>query len=330
MIGRIREWWRRRRKGRPHGPRDIPGEGPAPVSGGGTHEVKSVEQRERERYADHNFMHFGREDGSYPAGIDLDGARELLELFGSDVYGLEIQSLEGEPAYTPPPLLPGSHICDFCGRVIAGAEYQVLRDGRERCMKCSRTVVRGARDVKRIFREVKRRMEHLYGIKFENDIGVQVVSAKKLHRLSGDTFVPTSGFDARAVGFAVVKRGRQSVVLENGSPRTSFISTIAHELTHCWQNQIPFFMGLGQLVANGTIDNKTRLVILEGHATWAEVQYLFLIGEAEDAQSKMDEYLRRNDEYGMGFRMYMAKYGFSRTSVITRDTPFDHPENPLG
>ena len=96
-------------------------------------------------------------------------------------------------------------------------------------MKCSRTVVKGARDIKRIFREVKRRMELLYGIKFENEIGVQVVSASKLQKLRGDAFVPTSGFDTRAVGFAVVRRGRQSIVLENGSPRVSFISTIAQD-----------------------------------------------------------------------------------------------------
>ncbi|MBQ9004394.1 MAG: hypothetical protein IJ087_21345 [Eggerthellaceae bacterium] len=327
LIRRIREWWRRRHRKR----------GTAAGADGGERESqeraprsgKTFASLESERYARGNFLHFGKLGGAYPAGLDLKGAADLLGIFGSDLYAPGMQDLEHERPYKPAPLLPGTHICDFCARPVIGGEYQVLRDGRERCAKCSRTVVKDAGSVKKIFREVKKRMELLYGIEFTNEVSVQVVSAKKLHKLSGREFVPTSGFDARAIGFALVKRGRQEVVLENGSPRASFISTTAHELTHCWQNQFPYFHNLVERVEQGSLSNEMRLMIVEGHATWSEVQYLFLIGEHDEAQFAMDNYLRRDDEYGRGFRMYMEKYGFSKTSVIVRDTPFSHPDNPL-
>ena len=326
LLERIRDWLRRLRGG-------APADGAVGKEGESANSRvrsgKTIREVEKERYSANNFLHFGRQDGTYPVGLDLEGAARVLAIFGSDSYAPGMQDLGTGKPYKPAPLPPGAHVCDFCGRPVIGGEYDVLRDGRERCAACSRTVVKDASEVKAVFREVKKRMELLYGIEFTNEVGVQVVSARKLHKLTGQTFVPTSGFDARAIGFAVIKRGRQTVVLENGQPRMKFTSTIAHELTHCWQNQFPFFHELLEKVKNGELDEQIRLQIVEGHATWSEVQYMYLIGETEKAQFATDCFLRRDDEYGKGFRLYMDRYGFSKTSVIVRDTPFEHPDNPL-
>lgn len=288
--------------------------------------INTIEGLEQQRYAWGNYLHFGKDDGTYPQGLDIEGAADLLAIFSSDSYAIGMKGIDDAKPYTPVAVPSGMHFCDFCARPISGGEYQVLKDGRERCSACSRSVVREPGDVKNLFRETKRRMEQLFGISFANEIGVSVVNAKKLAK--GD-FTPTAGFDARAIGYVEIRRGRQVMVLENGAPRVRFMSTCAHELTHCWQNQTKFFISLHAAVAAGQVSREDMLAIVEGHSTWAEVQYLFLVGEMENAYFMMDSYLRRDDEYGKGFKLYMEKYGFTKGPVVLKDTPFNHPENPL-
>ena len=311
--------FKRKKKASPSAPPEI-----VPVSSSAP--VNTVKGLERQRYSANNFLHFGRKDGEYPEGLDLAGTTSLLELFGTDIYSVGMDAIDTLRPYEPLPLPNGVHFCDFCAKPLVGSDHQVLKDGRERCAECSKTVVRDPSEIKGLFREVRRRMEQHFDIKFKNEIGVNVVNAKKL---SQGEFTPTPGFDARAIGYVEVKRGRQVMMLENGAPRVRFMSTCAHELTHCWQNQTPYFQSLHELVSRGEMQSSAMLVIVEGHAAWTEVQYLFLVGEAENASYIMDNYLRRDDVYGEGFRLYMERYGITKGPVIVRDTPFDHPEGPL-
>ena len=46
------------------------------------------------------------------------------------------------------PQKTGAHFCDFCGVELAGGEYDVLKDGRERCGRCSATALRTGEEFK--------------------------------------------------------------------------------------------------------------------------------------------------------------------------------------
>ena len=277
---------------------------------------------ERQSYAEGNYLHFGLE-GEYPSLLDIEGTAELLSPFGRGIfsYGASMD----RPITRAVDLIPAdTHICDFCSRPLLGGQYDRLVDGRERCAMCTRTVVRRPKEVRILFQTVKRQMEISFGIKFLNNIQVSVVSSRKLQKELGTTFVPTSGFDSRPLGFAKVKRGHQVLWLENGCPRSMIMSTTAHELTHVWQNQNEYFLEL-----QSKVDRETYLLIVEGMATWAEVQCLKLAHEDDYAQVLADHYNRSDDEYGYGFRLYVQRYGFSECGFIARDTPFNHPEGPL-
>ena len=64
-------------------------------------------------------------------------------------------------------------------------------------------------------------------------------------------------------------------------------------------------------------------------AKWAEIQYLYLIGET--AIAKREEYITRNreDEYGAGFRLYEEEFPLSREAMTCEDTPFTPGRYPF-
>ena len=123
--------------------------------------------------------------------------------------------------------------CDFCGRTILGAEYEVLADGRDRCMICSSSAVKTVEELEKIFSFVFNSMESFFGIVINKNIKVVFGNTKKINK----RFVPTSGYDARAVGLACFDGKELSIIIENGAPRLNTMMTIAHELTHIWQYQ---------------------------------------------------------------------------------------------
>ena len=70
-------------------------------------------------------------------------------------------------------------------------------------------------------------------------------------------------------------------------------------------------------------------MIYEGMAKWAEIQYLYLIGEA--AVARREEYITRNreDEYGAGFNAMDDKYPLSYNTIICKNTPFIKDKYPI-
>lgn len=95
------------------------------------------------------------------------------------------------------------------------------------------------------------------------------------------------------------------------------IATFAHELTHIWQ-----YTHWDNNKNLKKCPKSKRLLIYEGMAKWAEIQYLYLIGETNVA--KREEHFTRNreDEYGIGFRLYEDRYPLSREAMTCEDTPF--------
>lgn len=289
-------------------------------------ETVKTRQRARKPYYRRNFLLLG--GVSDVPSLKIGETLKYLKNLGLDHNSLK-QAREGrdiaktlEETYNPNKT--NTHFCDFCGVELVGTEFETLIDGRERCMNCGRTAVKTAEEFTAIFKDALRNMESFFGIQFNCGIRVEMVNAQKLQRVLNERFVPTSGFDARAVGVAVSDSGGYKILIENGAPRNSAIMTIAHELTHIWQ-----YLNWDRSYIIKKYGKSKRQEVYEGMAVWAEIQYAMLINEKMSAKRMEISSLRRQDEYGRGFRQYYERYPFSEGSFINKPTPFQYKNNPL-
>ncbi len=214
--------------------------------------------------------------------------------------------------------------CSYCGTEIAGVEYYRLPDGRMRCTTCSNSVVKTKAEVEEICQRVITNLDNFFGATIDIPISIEVVDERKLKKKLG---IPLGTKDSQSMlilGVAVNKKKKYSIILENGAPRISLIATFAHELTHIWQ-----YVHWDNKKGFKKCPKSKRLLIYEGMAKWVEIQYLYLVGEANVA--KREEYITRNrqDEYGVGFCLYEDRYPLSREAMTCEDTPFTSDSYPL-
>ncbi len=280
----------------------------------------------RKPYHERYYLLYGGTE--IPKDLDTQGTRDLLIRLGYTNNFLE-QARRGkedaeklEKSFDPK--RPNTSYCDFCGVELIGTEYEVLSDGRERCVACSRTAVRTEKEFKKIYSDVIRNMKTFYGVSIHEPVHIQMVNAKKLHKRIGKSFVPTGKADGRVLGVAIKDKHGYSILLENGAPRTSAIMTMVHELTHIWQ-----YLNWDAKAIKKLYGKELNLQIYEGMAKWSEIQYAYLINET--AVAKREEIITgtREDEYGRGFMAYSAAYPLSYSTVLRGETPFDHPQKPL-
>lgn len=217
----------------------------------------------------------------------------------------------------------GVNYCDFCFSRLMGGEFDRLDDGRERCMRCSRTVVRTRDEFVDLFTTTRRLLELAFDINIEVSMQVHMVNAREIARRTGETFEPTPGVDARVLGFAARSDAGYSLHIENGAPALAAVSTIAHELTHIWQ----FSQWHPDMIKTRYGEDK-QLLIAEGMASWAQIQYLLCIKEFEFADRQEAYTEQRTDEYGTGFRLFRDHFPLSRGGVTGKQTPFQR-EHPL-
>lgn len=210
-----------------------------------------------------------------------------------------------------------ANYCDFCFTKLMGGEFDRLKDGRERCVRCSRTVVRTPDEFGELFYSVRRNMETAFGINLTTAMVVRMANAKEVARRTGEVFQPTSGVDPRTLGFASRSREGYTLVIENGAPRLASIATMAHELTHIWQ-----YLNWNEREIVARYGAKHRLQVYEGMATWAQIQYLLYIREFAYAERQEAYARQRTDEYGIGFRMFSERYPLDRTGLIDQASPF--------
>ena len=269
-------------------------------------------------------MFFGFEE--YMDSIDIDGTIEYLGGLDLENNILE-QARHGESvgdlSLSDYKRDEDKRYCDFCGREIYGVEYETLVDGRERCMRCGKTAIKEQEEFVKLFEEVKRNMQAFFKIKFNVPIKVEMVNAQKLHKRLKQRFTPTPELTPRVLGVAISDKSGFSLLIENGSPRISATLTLAHELTHIWQYTN---------WDTDAIDRKygdLRLEVYEGMAKWVEVQYAYLMNEPEVAWRTEAETLMRKDEYGRGLLRYLLQYSVSKSTHITKTTPFNNVDTPL-
>lgn len=277
-------------------------------------------------YAASHYLLFGEATTDrYDSFFDCDGTREYLDSAGVPTDG---QLTQARTKNTTAARYAGFHdaaerYCDFCGKELTGAEYESLKDGRDRCAECSSTVVRGLENFEVLFHQVCDGMTEKYSIDLPQNMTVEVVSAKKLARACGKDFTPTKYFDARTIGLAINRRGKYGVMFENGSPKVCLTATCAHELTHIWQythwNDATIQKNYGS----------HSLAIYEGMAKWAQIQYLYLINEAAQAERTLINEVMRTDVYGYGLRLFLNEYPLSQGIMLEGDTPFNHGEEPI-
>lgn len=210
--------------------------------------------------------------------------------------------------------------CDFCFTRLMGGEYDQLKDGRDRCIRCSQTVVSTNGQFVEVVQQVRRNFEAAFDVTLRVPSVVRMVNAKEIARRTGETFQPTPGVDARVLGFASKTRTGYSLFLENGAPKLAAIATMAHELTHIWQystwNEAAVLQHYGR---------QRRLEVYEGMATWTQIQYLYFVKEFDFAERQEAYTLQRTDEYGVGFSHYAERYQLNRDGGVDHDTPFNKP-----
>ena len=195
----------------------------------------------------------------------MDGAHDYLEALGFGRSELK-QAREGmgTAEMIERNFAPGSdRRCDFCGTELVGTEYEILSDGRDRCMLCSRTAVKNEEEFREIYKTVVQNLETFFGAKITVPVRVEMVNAKKLHKRLGKSFVPTGNCDGRILGVAIRRKKEYSILVENGAPRMQSTMTIVHELIHIWQ-----YLNWDQKSILRTYGRAQELEVYEGMAKW--------------------------------------------------------------
>lgn len=214
--------------------------------------------------------------------------------------------------------------CSYCGTEISGVEFYRLPDGRLRCTACSNSVVKTKAEVEEICKRVISNMETFFGASINVPVSVEVVDERKIKRKIGVTADKENSQNVLILGFAANKKGKYSIVLENGAPRISLIATFVHELTHIWQ----YIHWDNNKALKKCADSKRQL-IYEGMAKWAEIQYLYLIGETNVARREEYITMNRKDEYGLGFCLYADRYPIAHEAMTCEESPFTPDKYPF-
>lgn len=266
-------------------------------------------------------------EGKRSDPLDLKGTKAFLQELGFDGGELR-QAREGknraENFRNADSNKNNQMYCSYCGAEISGVEFFRLPDGRTRCTTCSSTVVKTKAEVEELCQRVITNLDNFFGATINVPVSIEVTDERKLKKKIGVPLGTVDGQSLLILGVAVNKKKKYSIVLENGAPRISLIATFAHELTHIWQ-----YTHWDNKKNFPQCPKEKRLLIYEGMAKWAEIQYLYLIGETNVA--RREEYITRNrqDEYGIGFCLYEDRYPLSREAMSCEDTPFVSDRYPL-
>lgn len=266
--------------------------------------------------------------GKRTSPIDLEGTRSFLQTLGFDGGELR-QAREGkgqsEVFQKSDKTRKNQMYCSYCGSEIAGVEYYRMPDGRLRCTTCSRSIVTSRDEIQEICKRVINNMEHFFGATIDVPVDVEVLEERKLQRKIGATLGTRDSQSMLILGVAINKKKKYQILIENGAPRISLIATFAHELTHIWQ-----YTHWDNVKSLKKCPKENRLLIYEGMAKWAEIQYLYLIGEVNVAKREESITRSRQDEYGMGFCLYEEHYPLTREAMTCEETPFTPDYYPFG
>ena len=289
--------------------------------------VDPVEQiMQRPPYHENYYLQYC--GGNRTTPIDLEGTKSFLHELGFDGGELR-QAREGKEQSVVFQNIDKNKqnqmYCSYCGTEIAGVEYYRMPDGRLRCTACSRSIVSDREEIQAMCKRVIANMEQFFGATIDVPINVEVVEERKLKRRIGAPLGTRDSQSMLILGVAINKKKKYDILIENGAPRISLVATFAHELTHIWQ-----YMHWDNVKQFKKCPKKNRLLIYEGMAKWAEIQYLYLIGEVQVARREEMITRNRRDEYGIGFCLYEEYYPLTREAMTCETTPFTPDRYPFG
>ncbi len=288
-------------------------------------EITSLSKTETTPYYERYYLKY--REGRRTTALNLEGTISFLKEIGFDGGELK-QAREGKKCaevFQKTKANKNNEMhCSYCGTELSGVEFFRLPDGRLRCNTCSNTVVKIKEDIENICKRVLANMESFFGAIIDVPISIEVTEERKLKKKLG---IPLGTKDSKSMlilGVATSKKKKYAIILENGAPRISLMATFAHELTHIWQ-----YIHWDNNKNMKKCPEDKRLLTYEGMAKWAEIQYLYLIGETNVA--KREEYITRNrqDEYGIGFCIYEDRYHLTREAMNCEETPFTPNCYPL-
>ncbi len=266
-------------------------------------------------------------EGKRTAKMDLEGTKSFLQGIGFD-GGELLQARRGagqsEAFRNVDKNSQTQMYCSYCGAEISGVEYYRLPDGRLRCTSCSRSIVTDKEEIREICKRIIANMDNFFGATIDVPVDIEVLDERKLKKKIG---VPLGTKDSQSMlilGVAINKKGKYTILLENGAPRISLIATFAHELTHIWQ-----YTHWDNNKKLKQCPKSNRLLIYEGMAKWAEIQYLYLVGETTVAKREEAITRKREDEYGVGFCLYEDYFPLSRETMVCEETPFTPNNYPF-
>ncbi len=293
-----------------------------------TSQVDVAESNTKAEVPYHERYYLKYREGKRSTPLDLQETKNFLNLLGFDGGELR-QAREGkhdsEVFRESDSSKNNQMYCSYCGAEIAGVEFYRLPDGRMRCTTCSSSIVKTKSEAEEICQRVALNMENFFAATIDVPVSIEVTEERKLKKRLGMPLGTADSQSMLILGVAINKKKKYSIILENGAPRISLIATFAHELTHIWQ-----YTHWDNNKNLKKCPKSKRLLIYEGMAKWAEIQYLYLIGETTVA--KREELITRNrqDDYGVGFCLYEDAYPLSRDAMTCEDTPFTPDRYPFG
>ncbi len=192
------------------------------------------------------------------------------------------------------PITTREEFCVFCGKVFPAAQFIELDDGRERCYTCNLTAIDKVAEVEPLYKQVREFFKENYKVDLRYDIELKVLNTETIHKMSGIPYIKQPGHP-RITGKAILEfNEKMIVIIENGSPKTITLATLAHELTHIWQYD------------NLNVEDMS-IEELEGFATWVEINLLESLGELPYADLLRRNLEVRDDEYGKGYKLILEK-----------------------
>ena len=244
------------------------------------------------------------------------------------------------------------HKCDYCGKKInAGEEFEVLKDGLERCMDCSALSLKNKKEFVELLEEVKEKYSKHFGVKIYKPMKVFVVNAERIAKERKVEFKTTNDFDKRSQGFARhcgSKRDKHEIWLERGCPIHDIEDTIVHELTHIWQ-----FENWDYKKNKSKYGEENERMLEEGHAMWAQLQYYLYENNKKMVDSKINQlgsfgehnhyvsfdyhrgHLEYYHQYGyvdrhnMGIEKKIEEFNLGDIQRNKNNTPFDDKTAPI-
>lgn len=176
-------------------------------------------------------------------------------------------------------------------------EYSDTMDSHDHCLACAQTAVKSSDDVYNLLTSIRKNFKIYFNVQFKNLIKINVCGGYKYDKDCGNAMVKLNPDDT--LGFTkklqLLGKTTYTICVKKDIPMISAISAIVHELTHIWQDE-------------NKLEKRDNIQVSEGMAFWAEVQYLYLIGEAKCAKRQAALLSGRNDDFGTGYNNYAKQY----------------------